>query len=138
MAMSTPERDLRDLEESLVAKLQDLKYEYRCDIRDRSTLEANFRKRFDALNRVTLTDDEFHRLLEEIVKPNVYEAARSRSRTDSLRADLAMPRRYPVALKHKNTRHMLSFNEAARWLAPSGPCSASNATVPTDAAGDET
>ena len=43
MAMITPERDL---EESLVTKLRDLKYEYRPDIHDRATLEANFRKRF--------------------------------------------------------------------------------------------
>ena len=38
MAMITPERDL---EESLVKKLRDLKYEYRPDIGDRATLEAN-------------------------------------------------------------------------------------------------
>ena len=74
MAMNTPERDL---EESLVTKLRDLKYEYRPDIRDRATLEANFREKFEALNRVTLTDGEFQHLLDEIVKPDVYEAARS-------------------------------------------------------------
>ena len=56
--MITPERDL---EESLVTKLRDLKYEYRPDIRDRVTLEANFKKKFEALNRVTLTDGEFQR-----------------------------------------------------------------------------
>ena len=85
MAMTTPERDL---EEALVAKLRDLKYEYRTGIRDRATLEANFRKKFEALNRVTLTDGEFQRFLEEIVKPNVYEAARSlRNRETFIRAD---------------------------------------------------
>ena len=56
MAMISPERDL---EESLVVKLEDLKYKYRPKIRDRATLEANFRKKFEALNRVTLTDGEF-------------------------------------------------------------------------------
>ena len=81
----TPERDL---EESLVTKLRDLKYEYRPDIRDRATLEANFRKKFEALNRVTLTDGEFQRLLDEIVTPDVYEAARSlRNREAFIRAD---------------------------------------------------
>ena len=85
MAMITPERDL---EESLVTKLRDLKYEYRPDIRDRATLEANFRKKFEALNRVTLTDGEFQRLLDEIVTPDVYEAARSlRNREAFIRAD---------------------------------------------------
>ncbi len=52
MAMITPERQL---EEALVRKLRDLKYEYRPDIRDRVTLEANFREEFEALNRVRLT-----------------------------------------------------------------------------------
>ena len=47
-----------ELEKSLVTKLRDLKYEYRPDIRDRVTLEENFRKKFDALNRVTLTDGD--------------------------------------------------------------------------------
>ena len=85
MAMITPERDL---EESLVTKLRDLKYEYRPDIRDRATLEANFREKFEALNRVTLTDGEFQRLLDEIVTPDVYEAARSlRNREAFIRAD---------------------------------------------------
>jgi type I restriction enzyme, R subunit len=41
MVMVTPERQL---EEALVTKLRDLKYEYRPDIRDRATLEANFRQ----------------------------------------------------------------------------------------------
>ena len=72
--MITPERQL---EETLVTKLRDLKYEYRSDIRDRATLEANFREKFEALNRVTLTDGEFQRLVDEIVTPDVYEAARS-------------------------------------------------------------
>ena len=85
MAMVTPECDL---EESLVTKLRDLKYEYRTDIRDRATLEANFREKFEALNRVTLTDGEFQRLLDEIVTPDVYEAARSlRNREAFIRAD---------------------------------------------------
>lgn len=85
MAMTTPERDL---ELSLVAKLQDLKYEHRLDIRDRITLEANFRDKFQKLNRVSLTDGEFQRLLDEIVKPDVYEAARSlRSREAFIRDD---------------------------------------------------
>ena len=85
MTMITRERDL---EESLVKKLRDLNYECRPDIHDRATLEANFRKQFEALNRVTLTDGEFERLLDEIVTPDVYEAARSlRNREAFIRAD---------------------------------------------------
>ena len=85
MAMTTPERDL---EEALVTKLQDLKYEYRTEIRDRAALVANFREKFEALNRVRLTDGEFDRLLDKIVTPDVYEAARSlRNRETFIRAD---------------------------------------------------
>jgi type I restriction enzyme R subunit len=40
------------IELDLVAKLGDLKYTYRPDIRDRAALEANFREKFEALNRV--------------------------------------------------------------------------------------
>ncbi len=54
--MPTPERQL---EETLITKLGDLKYVYRPDIRDRTALEANFRNHFQALNRVQLTDGEF-------------------------------------------------------------------------------
>ena len=85
MAIITPERDL---EESLITKLRDLKYDYRPDIYDRATLEANFRQKFEALNRVALTDREFGRLLEEIVTADVFEAARSlRNRETFIRDD---------------------------------------------------
>lgn len=78
----------RQLEEFLVAKLADLKYQHRPDIRDRASLEANFREQFEALNRVTLSDGEFQRLLDEIVTPDVFEAARSlRSREAFVRDD---------------------------------------------------
>ncbi|ULO25107.1 type I restriction endonuclease subunit R [Methylocystis sp. SB2] len=93
MAMITPERQL---EESLVAKLRDLKYEYRPDIRDRATLEANFRKKFEALNRVTLTDGEFQRLLDEIVTPDVYEAARSLRNREAFIRDDGTPLNYTL------------------------------------------
>jgi type I restriction enzyme R subunit len=76
------------LEQDLIAKLRELKYEYREDIRDRSALERNFRERFQALNRVTLTDGEFNRLLDEIVTPDVFTAAQTlRSRSSFTRDD---------------------------------------------------
>lgn len=88
MAMNRPERDF---EEALVAKLQDLKYEYRPDIRDRDALEANFRKKFESLNRVTLTDTEFQRLLDEIVTPDVFSAARTLRERNSFTRDDGTP-----------------------------------------------
>ena len=91
--MSTPERDL---EESLVTKLQDLKYIYRPDIRDRAMLETNFRNKFETLNRVKLTDGEFQRLLDEIVKPDVYEAAQTLRNRESFIRDDGTPLNYTL------------------------------------------
>ena len=91
--MSTPERDL---EESLVAKLQDLKYVYRLDIRDRVTLEANFREKFEALNRVKLTDGEFERLLDEIITPDVYKAAQTLRNREAFTRDDGTPLNYTL------------------------------------------
>ncbi len=93
MAITTPERDL---EESLVTKLRDLKYEYRSDIRDRTKLESNFREKFEELNRVNLTDGEFQRLLDEIVKPDVYEAARSLRNREAFIRDDGTPLNYTL------------------------------------------
>jgi type I restriction enzyme R subunit len=64
------------VEYGFIGTLQGLKYEYRPDIRDRAALERNFREKFEALNRVRLTDGEFARLLDEIVTPDVFTAAR--------------------------------------------------------------
>ena len=78
----------RQLEDELISKLKELKYAYRDDIRDRATLEANFREKFQQLNRVKLTDEEFARLLEEITTPDVFTAAQTlRSRNSFTRED---------------------------------------------------
>ena len=63
------------LEQALIGTLTDLKYTHRPDIRDRAALEGNFRKHFQALNRVQLTDGEFKRLLDEIITRDVFTAA---------------------------------------------------------------
>ena len=77
-----------ELEEELILKLKELKYSYREDIRDRAALEANFREKFQQLNRVKLTDEEFQRLLEEIVTPDVFTAAQTlRGRNSFTRED---------------------------------------------------
>jgi type I restriction enzyme, R subunit len=78
----------QDIETALVEKLRGLKYTERSDIRDRAALEANFRKKFEALNRVHLTDAEFQRLLEELTIPDVFTAARVlREKNDFTRDD---------------------------------------------------
>ncbi|WP_429929952.1 type I restriction endonuclease subunit R [Agrobacterium vitis] len=86
----------RGLEESLVAKLRDLKYEHRPDIRDRVTLEQNFRAKFEALNRVKLTDAEFIRLLDEIVTPDVFAASRILRERNSFIRDDGTPLNYTL------------------------------------------
>jgi type I restriction enzyme R subunit len=60
----------QDIEQGLISKLEDLKYTYRPDIRDRLTLEENFRRKFEELNKVRLSDTEFERLKEQIVTPS--------------------------------------------------------------------
>lgn len=65
------------IEYGFLGKLQNLKYEYRDDIRDRVALERNFREKFEALNSVKLTETEFARLLDEIVTPDVFTAAKT-------------------------------------------------------------
>ena len=52
------------IEENLIDWLKELKYTYRHDIVDRKTLEQNFKSKFEALNRVRLSESEFLRLLE--------------------------------------------------------------------------
>jgi type I restriction enzyme R subunit len=67
----------QQIEYGFIGKLQGLKYEYRPDIRDRAALERNFREKFEALNRVHLSDGEFARLLDDIVTPDVFTAAKT-------------------------------------------------------------
>lgn len=64
------------IEEDLIRRLQELKYTYSPDIVNRKTLEENFRAKFEALNKVRLTDSEFKRLREEIINTDVFAASR--------------------------------------------------------------
>ncbi len=65
-----------NLEEEFVQKLKDIKYKYRSDINDRAGLEANFKKKFEDLNRVNLSNSEFQRLLTDVVTADVYQASK--------------------------------------------------------------
>lgn len=64
------------IENDLVQKLIELKYTYRKDIRDRVSLEQNFREKFEALNKVSLSNAEFARLRDEIITPDVFAASK--------------------------------------------------------------
>jgi type I restriction enzyme, R subunit len=64
------------IEENLIEQLVGLKYTYRPDIVNRKTLEQNFKTKFEALNRVRLSDSEFLRLREVIIEPDVFKASK--------------------------------------------------------------
>ncbi|MBK8487876.1 MAG: type I restriction endonuclease subunit R [Bacteroidetes bacterium] len=64
------------IEENLIEQLIGLKYIYRPDIVDRKTLEQNFKTKFETLNRVRLSANEFLRLREEIIQPDVFKASK--------------------------------------------------------------
>lgn len=84
------------IEYGFIGKLQNLKYEFRDDIRDRAALEKNFRERFEALNWVKLTDSEFARLLDEIVTPDVYTAAKILRGINAFTRDDGTPLNYTL------------------------------------------
>lgn len=86
----------QQIEDALIEKLVDLKYSYRQDIRDRAALERNFREKFEALNRVRLTDTEFARLLGEIITPDVFTAAKTLRNINSFTRDDGTPLNYTL------------------------------------------
>jgi len=101
----------RQLEEELIEKLKSLKYELRRDIRDRASLERNFREKFQALNRVSLTDAEFQRLLDEIVTPDVFTAAHTLRNRNAFTRDDGTPLNYTLVNTNdwcKNTFEVVS------------------------------
>lgn len=76
------------IEENFIQKLKDLCYVYRDDIKDRNALEKNFRQKFETLNKVHLTDNEFVRLLGDIVKSDVFTVSKIlRERNTFIRED---------------------------------------------------
>ena len=87
-AMLTTESKIKS---DLIAKLIELKCEYREDIRDRFALERNFREKFQALNRVQLSNAEFQRLLEQIVAPDVFAASHTLREYGSFSRDDGTP-----------------------------------------------
>lgn len=86
----------QEIENSLIAKLQDLKYTYREDIRDKVTLEQNFREKFEALNYVRLTDSEFARLRDEIVNADVFTAAKTLRERNTFQREDGTPLQYSL------------------------------------------
>jgi type I restriction enzyme R subunit len=88
------------IEEEFIAKLGELKYTLRPDIRDRAALERNFLEKFETLNKVYLIPSEYQRLLEEIVTPDVFTAAQRLRETSTFIRDDGTPLHYTLV----NTR----------------------------------
>jgi type I site-specific restriction-modification system R (restriction) subunit len=91
--MTTKENQI---EKDFIAKLEGLKYSYRPDIRDREALENNFRQKFEALNRVHLTDSEFSRLRDEIVSADVFTAAKVLREQNTFQREDGTPLHYTL------------------------------------------
>ena len=85
-----------EIEYGFIGKLQDLKYTYRPDIRNRNALEQNFRKKFEALNRVNLTDAEFARLRDEIINPDVFTASKILRQRNTFKREDDTPLQYTL------------------------------------------
>ncbi len=85
-----------EIEKLLIEKLSDLKYTYRPDIRDRDALEMNFRRKFEALNRVSLSDAEFARLRDEIVNADVFAAAKTLRERNTFQREDGTPLQYTL------------------------------------------
>ncbi len=102
----------QDIESKFIGKLQSLKYEYRQDITDRASLEKNFREKFEALNRVRLTDAEFARLLDEIITPDVFTASKTLRSINAFTRDDGTPLNYTlVNLKDWCKNHFEVINQ---------------------------
>lgn len=87
-------KDEKQIELDFIEKLKDLKYIYRKDIKDRFSLETNFRQHFERLNMVKLSDSEFNRLKESIINSNVYESAKILRSINTLIRDDDTPLQY--------------------------------------------
>lgn len=91
-----PSMSEQKIEQGFIDKLVELKYTYRPDITDRTSLERNFREKFEALNRVRLTDGEFSRLLDELVTPDVFAAARTLRERNAFTREDGTPLNYTL------------------------------------------
>lgn len=86
----------KQIELGFIEKLKELKYIYREDIKDKASLEENFRKHFQELNRVRLSDSEFTRLKESIITPDVFSAAKILRETNTFKRDDDTPLQYTL------------------------------------------
>lgn len=85
-----------EIERDLIDKLVELKYTRRDDIRDKAVLEQNFREKFEALNRVSLSDAEFARLRDGIIAADTFVAAQTLRERNTFQRDDGTPLQYTL------------------------------------------
>ena len=86
----------KQIESAFIKKLQDLKYTYREDICDKVLLEANFKKHFEELNHVKLSNSEFVRLKDSIITSDVFVAAKTLREINTFSRDDDTPLQYSL------------------------------------------
>lgn len=86
----------KQIEVEFIEKLRDLKYTYREDIRDKASLEANFKEHFERLNRVKLSSSEFARLRDSVVTADVFTAAKTLREVNTFKRDDETPLQYTL------------------------------------------
>jgi len=86
----------KQIEDNLIELLRGLRYTYCPDIRDKVSLEQNFREKFEALNQVRLTDFEFARLRDEIVSADVFKVAKTLRETGAFQREDGIPLHYTL------------------------------------------
>ena len=86
----------KQIESAFIEKLKDLKYIYRDDIRDKASLEANFKQHFEKLNRVRLSDSEFARLRDGIITADVFTASKTLREINTFNRDDDTPLQYTL------------------------------------------
>ena len=84
------------IEVSFINKLKDLKYTYREDIRDKASLEDNFKDHFERLNRVKLSSSEFARLRDSIITADIFTAAKTLREINTFKRDDDTPLQYSL------------------------------------------
>ncbi|CAB5498921.1 Type I restriction-modification system, restriction subunit R (EC [Bathymodiolus thermophilus thioautotrophic gill symbiont] len=84
------------IEQDLIKKLESLGYKYNQDIKDQTTLDANFRRKFNALNGINLADSEFSCLMESIIKPDVFASSKTLRGRNSFERDDGTPLNYTL------------------------------------------
>lgn len=84
------------IEDRFIRHLKGLGYVHRTDIKDRASLEENFRNKFEALNGVRLTDGEFERLMGNIVSSDVYKASKTLRDKVKVTHEDGTTRHYPL------------------------------------------